>query len=56
MSPTEKHEEPFIEAYIEAERQPSGEPEKKVGKIMLEGTDLAQQQFDATSNHFYEWE
>lgn len=53
---TEALEQEHIDAFIEEERQSSGEPERKVGRIMLEGTDLAQEQFDSASNHFYEWE
>lgn len=39
MNRTERLEEPFIEAFIEDERQSSGEPERKVGRIVLENTD-----------------
>lgn len=36
---TEKLEQELIDAVIEDERQSSGEPERKMGKVVLEGTD-----------------
>lgn len=36
---TEAYEQEYIDASIEDERQSSGEPERKVGRIVLENTD-----------------
>lgn len=43
---TEKLEQELIDAVIEDERQSSGEPEKKLGKLVIERTDVAQLQGD----------
>lgn len=44
---TEQFEQEYIDAWIEEERRPSGEPQRKLGKIVLERTEIAQQAFEA---------
>lgn len=38
------------------DHQPSGEPERKVGRIVLEKTELGQLQFDSEGNYLGYWE
>ena len=45
---TEALEQELIEAVIEEERQSSGEPERKIGRVILEGTDLFNEAFGWT--------
>lgn len=48
MGPTEKLEQDLIEASLDSERQSSGEPERKIGRVILEGTDLFNEAFGWT--------
>ena len=48
---TEKHEQEYIDAYIEAERQPRKDVPEVVGKIILERTDIAQAGFDSEGTY-----
>lgn len=48
---TEQHEQEFIDAYIEEERQPNHETPKAIGKVVLERTDVAQAGFDSEGTY-----
>jgi len=48
---TEQHEQEFIDAYIEAERQPRKDVPEVAGRIILERTDVAQQGFDSEGTY-----
>lgn len=48
---TEQHEQEFIDAYIEEERQPNHETPKAKGKVVLERTDVAQAGFDSEGTY-----
>ncbi len=48
MGPTEKLEQDLIEASLDSERQSSGEPERKIGRVILEGNDLFNEAFGWT--------
>jgi len=51
MGRTEKHEQEFIDAWIEEERQPRKDVPEVVGRIILERTDVAQAGFDSEGTY-----